>query len=104
RCRRAGIQGRGQKKDLLSMGRQIALDGLGVQPVEVLRRVEDRPGWEELEHDRKVSELEVQVDQGNLIARSARDRDGKVGSNEALAAATLRAEYGDDLVIRRRRR
>ena len=81
------------------MRRQIPAKRVGIQTVEILRRVVDRPRRKQLQHDREIAELEVEVDHRDLLASPLRQQDGKVRGDKALAAPALRAEDGDDLVL-----
>ena len=99
RLRQARLERRGQQEDLPAVRRQVSLQRVGVETIEVLSSVVDRARREELQHDRQVAELQVEVDHRDLLPGLLRQRDREVGRHETLAAAALRAEHRDHLVI-----
>ena len=75
---------------------RVARELLRVELARCGDQVEDRLLGLDPEHDRRVPELQVEVDQQRLPLLVLRERAGEVGGEHGLARAALRREDGDD--------
>ena len=69
---------------------------LGIELARSDHEVVDRLLGLDAEHDRRVPELEIQVEQQRPLPLVLRERGGEVGRGHGLARASLGREHGDD--------
>ncbi len=94
--RERGLDGcRQHQQPALIVAHEQALEQLGVEPVDVGDRVDDRVLRRHLEHDGHIAELEVGVDEHDGALSLAGEDDGQVGGDDGLARPALGGEDGD---------
>ena len=81
------------------MLRDVAGELLGVELTRGDHEVVDRLLGLEPEHDRRVAELEVQVEQQRALLLELREAGGEVRRGDGLAGAALGREHGDDPAV-----
>src|SRR4029450_6788321 len=75
--------------------RRVARELLGVELTWSRHEVLDRLLRLDPEHDRRVPELQVEVEEQRLLARVLREADGQVRRRDGLARPALRREDGE---------
>ena len=81
------------------MRRHVALELARVEGAGRCHEVVERSLGVDPQHDRRVAELQVEVDEQHALIRPRCERRGNVGREHRLAGATLRREHGDDASV-----